>query len=61
MQPWETKYNLLAAKAAAAGQQQQAGWQNIFSGLQTGMTALGNKKNSDNPEPQTGKEPKKQN
>lgn len=28
-QPWETKYNLLAAKAAAAAQQQQAGWQNL--------------------------------
>jgi hypothetical protein len=28
-QPWETKYNLLASRAAAAAQQQQAGFQNL--------------------------------
>jgi hypothetical protein len=42
MQPWETKYNLLAAKAAKAAQQQQAGFQNLMSNLQTGAMALGN-------------------
>jgi len=42
MQPWETKYNLLAAKAAKAAQQKQAGFQNLMGSLQTGATALGN-------------------
>jgi hypothetical protein len=41
MQPWETKYNLLAAKAAAAARQKQAGFQNLMGNLQTGATALG--------------------
>jgi hypothetical protein len=35
MQPFEAKYNLLAAKAAAAAQQQQAGLQNIVGAGQT--------------------------
>lgn len=39
-QPWETKYNLLAAKAAAAAQQKQAGLQNITGGLMNMGTAL---------------------
>lgn len=39
-QPWETKYNLLAAKAAAAAQQKQAGLQNITGGLMSMGTAL---------------------
>lgn len=38
-QPWETKYNLLAAKAAAAGQQQQAGFSNLMGGLTSMGTA----------------------
>jgi len=40
-QPWETKYNLLAAKAAQAAQQKQAGWSNIAGAAQTGAMALG--------------------
>jgi len=37
--PWETKYNLLAAKAAKAAEQQQAGFANIAGGAQAAMTA----------------------
>jgi len=39
-QPWETKYNLLAAKAAKAAEQQQAGFANI-SGAATGAITGG--------------------
>jgi len=39
-QPWETKYNLLAAKAAKAAEQQQAGFSNITGALTTAGTAL---------------------
>lgn len=35
-QPWETKYNLLAAKAARAAEQQAAGLSNIYGGLTQG-------------------------
>lgn len=45
-QPWETKYNLLAAKAARAAEQQQAGFQNISSaasGLLTTAASQGKK------------------
>jgi len=50
-QPWETKYNLLAAKAAAAAQQKQAGLQNITGGLMNMGTALAGSygKNNNNP------------
>lgn len=34
--PWETKYNLLAAKAARAAEQQAAGLSNIYGGLTQG-------------------------
>jgi hypothetical protein len=34
--PWETKYNLLAAKAAKAAEQQAAGLSNIYGGLTQG-------------------------
>lgn len=48
MQPWETKYNLLAARAAQAARQQQAGLSNI---AQAGVYASGlfgdKKKNQD--------------
>lgn len=44
-QPWETKYNLLAAKAAQAAQQQQAGFANIAgAGQAAAMGAAGKKK-----------------
>lgn len=33
MQPWETKYNLLAARAAQAGRQKEAGFSNLASNL----------------------------
>jgi hypothetical protein len=39
MQPWEAKYNLLAARAAAAAGQQQSGWQNI-AGAGTGVAGM---------------------
>jgi hypothetical protein len=39
-QPWETKYNLLAAKAAKAAEQKQAGFQNLSGGLMNFGTAL---------------------
>jgi hypothetical protein len=48
-QPWETKYNLLAAKAAKAAEQQQAGFANISgaaTGLITGGVAKYNSKSS---------------
>jgi hypothetical protein len=38
-QPWETKYNLLAAKAAAAAQQQQAGFSNLTNAAIAGARA----------------------
>jgi hypothetical protein len=38
MQPFEAKYNLLAAKAAQAAQQQQAGLQNIIGAGQGAMS-----------------------
>jgi len=44
-QPWETKYNLLAAKAAQAAQQQQAGFQNIAGAATSAITAGSSKKN----------------
>jgi len=40
-QPWETKYNLLAEKAAQAAQQKQAGWSNLMGAAQTGAMAFG--------------------
>lgn len=43
MQPWETKYNLLAAKAAQAAQQQQAGFSNIAGAAMNAATAFGGK------------------
>jgi len=43
-QPWETKYNLLAAKAAQAAAQEQAGWQNITGAATSAATAYGGKK-----------------
>ena len=39
MQPFEAKYNLLAAKAARAAQQQQAGFQNLANLGTTAITA----------------------
>jgi hypothetical protein len=49
MQPWETKYNLLAARAAQAAQQQQAGLQNIIGSATNLATVLGGgKKTTDN-------------
>lgn len=50
MQPWEAKYNLLAARAAQAAQQQQAGLQNITGAATTGayIAALGKGKNKSN-------------
>ena len=53
MQPWETKYNLLAARAAAAARQKQAGFQNLMGSLQTGATALGTKNPDSNQPPTT--------
>lgn len=44
MQPWETKYNLLAAKAAQAAAQKQAGLSNIVSSATNAATAYGAKK-----------------
>ena len=41
MQPWETKYNLLAAKAAQAAAQKQAGLQNIVGSATSAATAFG--------------------
>ena len=37
--PWETKYNLLAAKAAKAAEQQQAGFSNIAGAATSAITA----------------------
>lgn len=49
MQPWETKYNLLAARAAQAAQQQQTGLQNIVGSATNLATILGGgKKTTDN-------------
>lgn len=44
MQPWETKYNLLAARAAAAAAQQQAGWQNLTGAGTTAASGAALKK-----------------
>lgn len=40
MKPFEARYNLLAARAAAAGRQQQAGFGNLASGLVNAGTIL---------------------
>lgn len=40
MQPFQTKYNLLAAKAAAAARQQEAGLQNITGGASEFMSGI---------------------
>lgn len=39
-QPWETKYNLLAARAAQAAQQQQAGFSNIAGAVASAGNVL---------------------
>lgn len=41
MQPWETKYNLLAARAAQAAQQQQAGFSNLTNAAMNATRAFG--------------------
>lgn len=44
-QPWETKYNILAAKAAAAAAQQQAGFSNLTSAGTAGVKAKSDNNN----------------
>jgi hypothetical protein len=46
MQPYQTKYNLLAAKAAAAARQQEAGLQNIVGGASDLISGLASQKKS---------------
>jgi hypothetical protein len=45
MLPYQKKFSLLAQKSAAASQMANAGWKNMFGGLQTGLlgTNFGNK------------------